>query len=249
MYRRALRVRESVMSWHMPYSGKGKDSPCDVEASKPGAAFQYSNAGYDLLGVAAETVTKAPFSDCLRAEVLDPLGVEALVGTIEDGAHVAALSGKHADTLNWSTLPDSEMPSGGLVMTARGILDLLAGFARPKGSYLPEQLRSAALSDGTGRVDHPEYPTDPAAPWGLGPEPRGNKARTWAGSHAGTNSFGHYGGSGCLAWHDPSSGISWAICNTRTVGAGDRLERDDWVINFWSDLSDKIVPFAKSRLS
>ncbi len=43
----------------------------------PGERFQYSNAGYVLLGILVEEVTGRPFADVVQAHVFDPAGMSA----------------------------------------------------------------------------------------------------------------------------------------------------------------------------
>lgn len=50
----------------------------------PGAHFWYSNAGYQLLGYAAEAVDGRPFPLILQQRVLDPLGMTATAPQIDD---------------------------------------------------------------------------------------------------------------------------------------------------------------------
>lgn len=50
----------------------------------PGAHFWYSNAGYQLLGYAAEAVDGLPFPLILQRRVLDPLGMTATAPQIDD---------------------------------------------------------------------------------------------------------------------------------------------------------------------
>jgi len=44
--------------------------------SRPGARFEYSNAGYALLGVVAETVTRKPYERLVRDMVFSPLSLK-----------------------------------------------------------------------------------------------------------------------------------------------------------------------------
>ena len=46
----------------------------NVRAGAPGELCHYSNVGYSLLGVLAETVLGQPFDQLMRERVLDPLG-------------------------------------------------------------------------------------------------------------------------------------------------------------------------------
>jgi CubicO group peptidase (beta-lactamase class C family) len=50
-------------------------------ASRPGAAFQYSDLNYQILGRLVEVVGGVPFGDHLRTHVFDPLGMADTVAT------------------------------------------------------------------------------------------------------------------------------------------------------------------------
>jgi CubicO group peptidase (beta-lactamase class C family) len=225
----------------LPFSWKDMSSVLEAPANKPRATFQYSNAGYDLLGLVIERLTGQPYGEVAMSEVATPLQVECTLGKLPDGAPVATVDGKHKRHLNWTSLPSAEWPSGAMIATPSHAIRLLGGFAFPPAKFLSEPLVRTSVLDATGAVDHPQYPRDAAAPWGLGPELRGQKDRCFCGTHATRNSFGHFGGSGSIVWHDPGTRRSWAIFNTRTVGAAKSTERDDWVFEFWSDIGDKIV--------
>lgn len=57
----------------------------------PGTEFNYSNSGYLLLGLIIENVSGSAFSQVLRDELLDPLGLEQ-TGYAEDGVVVSQLA-------------------------------------------------------------------------------------------------------------------------------------------------------------
>lgn len=44
---------------------------------EPGSGFRYSNAGYNTLGAVIEHVTRKPYAEVLRENILDPLGMQA----------------------------------------------------------------------------------------------------------------------------------------------------------------------------
>ncbi len=67
--------------WHDPQMGDdalsefaGSLSGWRLKA-EPGAAFSYSNAGFELLGLLLSRVTGATFEDAMRQQVLTPLGM------------------------------------------------------------------------------------------------------------------------------------------------------------------------------
>jgi len=231
----------------LPLSWRNSRSPLDVEGGPPGTKFEYSNAGYDILGLVIEKVTGKSYEDVSQAEVLKPLEIEGVFGRVPSEPRIAALYGKE-DHLNWPKLPKMEWPSGGLVTRPIHLIRLIAGFAFPPVGFLSNDVLLEALSDATGDVDHQRVPKDPAPPWGLGVELRGHKTRTFGGTHVGRDSFGHYGGSGCVVWHDPQTKLTWAILNSKTVGAGRTQDSNDWPFKFWGDIGDKVVPMTWAKI-
>jgi len=215
------------------------DSPLKVPPVSGPGPFVYSNLGYDLLGLVISDATRETFAEAIGRLVLAPLRVQAEIGRVPEGRRVAKLHGRD-EYLNWKTLPEPIWPSGGLVTTVEGVLRLIKGFGG--GGFLDPEVRAKALSDQTGDIEKPERPIDPAPPWGLGVELKGQKSRTWTASAATSSSYGHYGGSGCLAWHEPTINVSWAILGTKTVGRDHEDDKDGWAIDCWNDISSTILP-------
>lgn len=209
----------------------GLDWPAVARASlatplshEPGTRVQYGAVAYNLLAMVVERVTGSPFGDALRTLVLVPLGIEAYFGVEppRPPAVVADIRGPHVGTplepLNSPFFRALALPAGGLLTTADGALRLVRAFqGRPAGFLQPkattEATRNQAGDLGGGLIG-PLFWTP--CPWGLGPELRGDKTPHWAPRTASPASFGHVGGSGCLAWADPTADVAWAILGART---------------------------------
>jgi hypothetical protein len=157
--------------------------------------------------------------------VLRPLGMEAYLGAEppRPPAVVAGVGGAHAATplepFNSPFWRSLALPWGGMVTTAAGALTLVRAFAGQPAGYLRPETLAAATRDQTDGLRTPSgAPFDfMSGPWGLGPELRGGKA-LWAPAEAGADSFGHVGGSGCVAWTAPAAGVAWAALAGRVIG-------------------------------
>ena len=115
-------------------------------------------------------------------------------------------------------------PSGGLITTVEGALNLVRAFEWPPIALeIPKALLTEATTDQTAGLaaQHGDLYL-PIPPWGAGPEIRGQGQqkhdRHYSPNVASANSFGHFGASGSLAWCDPVAGIAWAVLSTRTTG-------------------------------
>jgi len=150
----------------------------DALLAPPGAAFEYSSFGYNLLGVAAAAAAGMPYGEALAARVTQPLGLDDTLidhplTLIERRTRFYTMVGG-GGVINTIWRDSSDYyPSGGLLSTATD----LARFARAilGGDFLDEERRrlvetpattndGAALAysfgwqvhivDGTRRFDH-----------------------------------------------------------------------------------------------
>jgi beta-lactamase class C len=191
----------------------------------PRTRVLYGNVGYGLLALVVERVTGQPFARVLREMVTAPLGIEGYLG--DEPPRVPMKLGdvrsRHAGTdiepYNSSYYLRLGLPWSGLVTPAHGALALVHAFAGVPRGLLSDALLGEATQNQTdqlaggygGRFDYPR------APWGLGVDLKGDKKPHWTPRSASPRTFGHAGASGCVAWHDPDKGISWAILGTRTA--------------------------------
>lgn len=209
----------------------------------PWTQVQYSNVGYGLLAVIAEERAGLPFAELLQRQVLEPLEIEGYLG-IEPPRPVARLADVRGDSaanpelepFNSPFYRSLALPWAGLVTTVDGALRIVRAFAGYPTSFLGERLRREATSDqtrGLGGGFKPPLVWNPC-PWGLGPELRGLKEPHWTPASASPTSFGHSGASGCVAWHDPTHNLSWALIGTRTAENG-------WLLRRGSELAAAIL--------
>lgn len=206
-------------------------------ADVPGTAVQYSNVAYGLLGLIAERVMEAPYVRLIEHHVFEPLGINAFVGRTPDAPVLAVsdVTGPHAgsgiEPYNSAMAHRFGAPWAGVVTNAAGLLALLRAYA-PGTTMLSAEMAAAARADQTGEAPGGFGTTDAfmghgpsrsvtwsPCPWGLSIEVQGGKEPHWA-PRSLPNSFGQIGSSGCLAWHDPDSGVSWMLFGTRTTEGG-----------------------------
>ena len=121
----------------------------------PGSKFSYSNTGYDLLGHLIARLGGVPHPEVIRTRVLKPLGLEAMLGVIEDenrsrfatgystfSSASAPLTGAPLAAGPWTQMDDA---AGSLSATAETMTRYLAFLVRlGRGDATP--LFGAALA-------------------------------------------------------------------------------------------------------
>jgi beta-lactamase class C len=191
----------------------------------PRMQVRYSNVGIGLAALAVERVRGQRFQHALHELVLEPLSIEAYLGSEppRTPGHIAGLLGNYADTpfepYNSAWYRTLGFPWGGLIATAAGALALTQAFAQAEDGFLPARLRADATSNqteglGGGFMGWLEW--DPC-PWGLGVELHGSKDPHFAPARASEAAFGHGGQSGTYSCWDPQANTGWALLGTRTM--------------------------------
>jgi D-alanyl-D-alanine carboxypeptidase len=100
----------------------------------PGAAFQYSNTNFCLLGKLLESVTGEPFERVIRDRVLEPIGIRAhLAPTFDmakgDALHASSPGRNYMEVLG---------PAGGWVATPLDVAKLAAALRDPSSTLLDQ---------------------------------------------------------------------------------------------------------------
>ena len=112
---------------------------------EPGTQYQYTSLGYNLVGLAAESVTNTSFEDVLNDEVFAPLGMahtqieknKSNLVTLYDTQNGRYKPAFHVDnSIRW--------PSGGIVSTPTDLVKL--GSAMLDDRLLSENARAALLN-------------------------------------------------------------------------------------------------------
>jgi CubicO group peptidase (beta-lactamase class C family) len=174
---------ESSTIRHLLAHASGLPFEGQVAIARPGTRRIYSNAGFDLLGEMVTDRCGHQFTDYLRLQVLQPLGITAdLIGRPSEG-----LSGELSGLISFA----HELLSPTLVDPVLFATATSLAFPGLSGT-LP----------GIGRYD----PLD----WGLGFELRDAKVPHWTGRANSPTTFGHFGGAGSFLWVDPV--IRLAMC-------------------------------------
>lgn len=93
---------------------------------EPGAGFEYSNVGFNLLEFVVENVSGRPFADYMAEEILAPLGMADSSYEWNEGIRKRSASGHNLKGRRVEAYVYSEKGSGGLFTTVRDI----AAFAR-----------------------------------------------------------------------------------------------------------------------
>ena len=156
--------------------------------AQPGRRRIYSNHGFVVLSEHLAAAAEMPFSDYLRAAVLEPLDLDAelrgdagsgLAGSLDDlltrGRELLAPSLVAPETLAEAT-----------AVAYPGLMGVLPGF---------------------GRMEQND--------WGLGFELRDGKQPHWTGSRNSPRTFGHFGRSGTFLWVDPEARLALGVLTDR----------------------------------
>ena len=163
---------------------------------QPGQRRVYSNVGFETLAEHIAARAAMPFTDYLRAGVLEPLGMQAELR----GSPAADLHGSLDDLLLFA--PELQRPT------------LVA----------PETLAEATTAQFPGLAGVlPDFGRFDPNDWGLGFELRDGKSPHWTGTRNSPRTFGHFGGSGTFLWVDPEAGLALGVLTeprVRRVGEG-----------------------------
>lgn len=213
------------------------DTPPEVTA---GVRVQYSNLGYGVLGVLIERVTRLTCAEALTNLVIRPLGITAWLGEhpATTCATIGDVRGRHRgtdlETYNSPFWRSLALPWGGLCTNAHGAIQLVMAYSN-QSDFLSPARREDATRDHTtllpgGFMKPLLWPT---SPWGLGPELRGTKHPHWVASTYSSQSFGHSGASGMLAWYDPECMFGFAILGARAADGG-------WLLRHGPEISQRL---------
>jgi CubicO group peptidase (beta-lactamase class C family) len=178
----------------------------------PGTKVSYQSMGILLAAAIAEKVSGEPMPRLLARTIFDPLrmwhtslglGDRALADTAQCQVPQAERSDWDWNSPYWRNLG---APWGGAHATARDLAGFLEAFASSDGAVLPAATcrEMRAIQTGTLR---PRF--------GLGwqREP-GDFGRMCS-----SETFGHFGSTGTMAWHDPATATAFVLLTTRPATA------------------------------
>ncbi|MGI9601877.1 MAG: serine hydrolase domain-containing protein [Acidimicrobiales bacterium] len=186
-------------------SGLGPDDPTGLTA--PHRRRMYSNAGYELIAERVAAAAGFPFADYLREAVFEPL-----------------------------TMPDSRLdgsPAAGATASVHDLVTFLT--AVRDGSLLSAEAKARFTTAHLPALDGvlPGFGRHQPNPWGQGPEIRGEKSPHWTGTDNSPVTWGHFGQSGGLLWHDPVAMVSLIVLTDEPFG--------EWASARWPGLSDAVL--------
>jgi beta-lactamase class C len=208
----------------------------------PGLRVQYSNVGYGLLALLLERLTRHSFRSVMAARVLGRLGVEGYLGTEPPRLPmlVADVRGEWVGTpyepFNTTFWRSLGLPWGGLVTTVDGALSLVRAYRPGPESIVSDSTLATAVSNQTGDLAGGFVPplVWPRCWWGLGPDLHDQKYPHWAPATSSSETYGHSGASGALAYLDPTTDVAWAILGTRTADNG-------WLVRWGPRIGEAII--------
>ena len=186
-------------------SGLGPDHT--APRTEPGRRRIYSNPGYETAARLVSRQAGFSFVDYLTEAVVEPL---AMTATSLPGSPAAGGRTSVADLVGFVTaLRDGRLLSA-------------EATARMTTTHRPEL---AGVVPGYGR----HQPN----PWGQGPEIRGHKQPHWTGERNSAATWGHFGQTGTLVWHDPLVEVSLVVLTDEPFG--------EWALPRWPQLADAVL--------
>jgi CubicO group peptidase (beta-lactamase class C family) len=185
-------------------SGLGFDT--DQVLVAPGVKRIYSNTGYELAAQHLAVQAEMRFEQYLAEAVLQPLGM-------------------NSTSLDGSAAKDAVSSCADLCLLAQEmLLPTLIDHSTWSLATQPQFPDLAGIVPGWG-------PYTPC-PWGLGPEIRGKKDPHWTGHTASSETYGHFGASGCFLWVDPTRKLACVAVTDREFGS--------WAIQVWPGFCDQV---------
>ncbi len=175
---------------------------------RPGAKVSYQSMGILLAAAIVEKVSGEPLPEFLSRTIFDPLrmrqtslglGGRAIAETAQCQVPAAERSDWDWNSPYWRNLG---APWGGAHATARDLGAFLDAFASPDGDVLPEATRREMRAIQTGTL-RPSF----GLGWQRDP---GAFGRTCS-----AETFGHFGSTGTMAWHDPTTATTFVLLTTR----------------------------------
>ncbi len=179
---------------------------------RPGAKVSYQSMGILLAAAIVEKVSGEPMPEFMARTIFSPLrmrqtslglGGRAISETAQCQVPEADRSDWDWNSPYWRNLG---APWGGAHATARDLALFLDAFASHDGGVLPEATCREMRATQTGTL-RPRF--------GLGwqREP-GEFGRTCS-----AETFGHFGSTGTMAWHDPTTATTFVLLTTRPATA------------------------------
>jgi CubicO group peptidase (beta-lactamase class C family) len=192
---------------------------------QPGARFQYSTAGIDVLGRVVEVASGMPFDEFLRQRVLLPLGMKDTSFWIAPeqesrwahsyrwNAQTSKLEETPITYLYNTAVTDRRRPplgGAGLFSTAGDIARFYQMMLNQGALHGKRILKPATVAEMT-RKQTGALNARPGMPWGLGFCVVEDPTKMAANSALSPNSFGHGGAFSTQSWADPARNLIWIV--------------------------------------
>jgi len=175
----------------------------------PGTKVSYQSMGILLASEIVQRITKKPFPTFMKEEIFLKIGMPStsfgLGGRrLEDTAAIQVPEQTNWDwnSAYWRNLA---APWGGAISTVEDIADFLEAFSPTIKSKLPLPWKPATQTEML-KVQTSGLGSN----WGLGWVRQANKL----GKGCSSESFGHSGSTGTLAWHDPKTARTFVLLTT-----------------------------------
>ena len=169
---------------------------------EPGTRVSYQSMGILLASEIAQRVTKMPFRDWLRQRVFEPLAMtDTSLGL--GGRPVSAMARcevPEVTSYDWNTAywRDLGAPWGGAHSTVRDIARFVESFRSQRREMVT--LQTAGLNEAWGLG------------WALNSQPN---AASRFGQTCSTQTWGHFGSTGTVTWHDPAKRLTCVLLTSR----------------------------------
>lgn len=230
-------VYDAKLSW------RGQAQACLQVAPTlaPGTRVVYRDVHYGLLGLVIERVTERRLSDAINDLVVQPLAIEAYLGTEPPRPPAAivdstdAYAGTPLETWNTPFWRSLGAPWEGMVATPAATLGLLRAYIGVPAHFLQPATRGRATSDQTGGVGGGfAWQEWEHCPWGLGPMLIAEQMQHWLLPTAPAGTLCHSGYSGCAVFTLPSADVTWSIHGTKSAAG-------DWLSTVLPPISDAVL--------
>ena len=175
---------------------------------RPGAKVSYQSMGILLAAAIVEKVSGEPMPEFMARTIFNPLrmrqtslglGGRSIADTAQCQVPAAERSDWDWNSPYWRNLG---APWGGAHATARDLAAFLDAFASPDGDLLQEATRREMRAIQTGAL-RPSF----GLGWQRDPGAFGRACSP--------ETFGHFGSTGTMAWHDPATATTFVLLTTR----------------------------------
>lgn len=192
---------------------------------QPGTDFRYQSKGTLLAAEIVERLSGQRIRDFLKTNVFVPFGMKhTALGlgdwSIEDLVYCGTGPDEESFTSDWGHNSeywrDFGCPWGGLHSSGRDVARVLQAAMTDGGGVLsPATCRRMRIDHNVGLP----------APWGLGWGLRDSRVWNYFGSICSSETFGHTGSTGTVAWADPVTQTVCVILTNKMTSEGELLRR------------------------